>query len=1076
MRAGAAAWWTLLAVVTFLLVAVVPSTHTQAQSTLGAPGGLAATGGDGQVKLSWTANTEPTLAGYNVYRGTSLPVNASGTPVNGPTPVTTSAYTDTKVTNGTTYHYAVRAVDTAGNQSAPSSTASATPKAVAPKVDTRVNFQSETAPVPPGYLRDFGEAFGARTGASQGSDRSYGWVTPGTSTPLSLTANGRDRNRAGIDQRLDTIVHMQLKGSPNGAWELSVPDATYRVTVGVGDQPSGATYDSRHSINVEGSSVIDRFAGSAAREYEQATTTVRVSDGRLTIDAAGGSNTKINYVEVVTDDGAASQPALTGTAPRNGATGVRRDAGVVGTVSLPNVGGNVDPNTLTPQTVRLVRLTDGAQVPANVNTSGGGDVIVAQPKDLLSELTKYRFEVTPGVKDTTGAPFLPYASTFTTGTAGGADASSPAKFDKVDLPNAVGKSFTSVTMGPDGKLYAGTIEGEILRFPLNADGTTGTAEVIDSVQRANGAPRMLIGLTFDPASTASNPVLWVSHSTFAFNEAPDWGGKISRLSGANLERVQDYVVDLPRSYKDHLTNSIAFGPDGAMYVSQGSNTAMGAPDNAWGQRHEHLLNAAVLRIDPQAIAAPPLNVKTDEGGSYDPFASGAPVKIHATGIRNAYDLVWHSNGQLYAPANGSAAGGNAPGTPSPLTAACQNRVDDGAAGDYTGPPVPEISGVAATQDDFLFRVAKGGYYGHPNPKRCEWVMNGGDPTAGQDLAEVAEYPDGTQPDRNWRGAAFGFANNRSPNGAIEYKSNVFGGALKGKLLIARYSLADDIIALTPGGGSLDIVGAQTGITGFSGFTDPLDLVENTANGNLYVTEYGAQKITLLRPAADTMPPVAKPPVESFPLNASLGATAVPVRLDFSATDTAGSGVARYELEQSTNGGSYAPVTLPSATATNITRPLMPGAYRFRVRAQDAAGNWSPWAEGPSFSLGAHQENDAAVVYAGGPWTRAALSGAYGGSVAHASAPGASATFPFTGNEVSWVAPRGPERGVAEVWVDGAKAATVDLYSATDQPRKAVFRKTFASVGDHKIEVRVTGVRSAAATGTRIDVDAFVTLR
>jgi fibronectin type 3 domain-containing protein len=206
---------------------------------------------------------------------------------------------------------------------------------------------------------------------------------------------------------------------------------------------------------------------------------------------------------------------------------------------------------------------------------------------------------------------------------------------------------------------------------------------------------------------------------------------------------------------------------------------------------------------------------------------------------------------LYVPTNGSAAGGSTPATPATLPAACSRRVDSGPNGVYTGPQVPALSNVSTAQPDYLFRVQQGGYYGHPNASRCEWVLNGGNPTGNVDPAQVAQYPQGTQPDRNWRGPAYEFGLHYSPNGIIEYKSDVLGGALQGKLLVARYSAGDDIIVLTPGGQNLDIVEAQTGITGFTGFTDPLDLTENPANGHLYVTELGASKITLLRPIAGT---------------------------------------------------------------------------------------------------------------------------------------------------------------------------------------------------------------------------------
>jgi hypothetical protein len=169
---------------------------------------------------------------------------------------------------------------------------------------------------------------------------------------------------------------------------------------------------------------------------------------------------------------------------------------------------------------------------------------------------------------------------------------------------------------------------------------------------------------------------------------------------------------------------------------------------------------------------------------------------------------------------------------------------------YNGPVIPALTSVQQTQDDYLFRVVKGGYYGHPDSLRGEFVMNGGNPTSGIDNAEVPSYPVGTLPDANWRGSVFNFLNNASPDGAIEYKSNTFNGALKGKLLVARYSQHDDIITLTPGADN-NIASFIEGnsIPGFSGFVDPLDLTEDTRNGNIYVSEYGGDsgKITLLRP-------------------------------------------------------------------------------------------------------------------------------------------------------------------------------------------------------------------------------------
>jgi hypothetical protein len=84
------------------------------------PGG--ATASDRSIDLSWTPGSDADLAGYNVYRqdidskgaaaGTATRLNV--TPVVGP------AYRDQSAVAGRRYAYRVTAVDTAGNESAPS--------------------------------------------------------------------------------------------------------------------------------------------------------------------------------------------------------------------------------------------------------------------------------------------------------------------------------------------------------------------------------------------------------------------------------------------------------------------------------------------------------------------------------------------------------------------------------------------------------------------------------------------------------------------------------------------------------------------------------------------------------------------------------------------------------------------------------------------------------------------------------------------------------------------------------------------------------------------------------------------
>ena len=492
--------------------------------------------------------------------------------------------------------------------------------------------------------------------------------------------------------------------------------------------------------------------------------------------------------------------------------------------------GGIDPASINDSTVMLIRTADQKPVAASVKLAGE-QIIQLRPDQPLQRATNYTFCITGGVHHQSGAPVSPWASSFTT-----INQVDPSiEFEKVAQPNATGVAFTCLTIGPDGKLWAASDDGRFFIFPIESNGSLAKPRIIDSLQRANAGPRLVIGFCFDPASSPLHPIIWATNSAYTFNNAPDFSGKLTRLAGPDLEDVGDAIVNLPRSIRDHMTNQPSIGPDGAIYFPQGSNSSFGAPDEIWGMRAEHLLSATILRADRNRLTpGRPIDALThDAGGHYDPFAPDAPLSIYATGIRNAYDLCWHSNGQLYVPTNGSSAGGHTP----------------------AGPDAPPIRDISTAEDDWLFKVTPGKYCGHPNPLHGHFVLNGGNPTADYDFAETVQYPLGVKPDPDFVPAIYSFGKHVSANGIIEYQSSAFAGRLKHQLLICRYNVGSDIIAL-----ALDKNGNVTsdrfGILGLSNLINPLDLTEDARTGNLYISEYGAMRITLCRPVSK--PSLASP--------------------------------------------------------------------------------------------------------------------------------------------------------------------------------------------------------------------------
>ena len=87
---------------------------TEIITVLTTPTGLTAAGGNGLVELSWDANSEQYLAGYNLYRSTSS--GGDFTLVNDSL-LTVPKYIDNNVENYTEYYYAVAAYDIYSNES-----------------------------------------------------------------------------------------------------------------------------------------------------------------------------------------------------------------------------------------------------------------------------------------------------------------------------------------------------------------------------------------------------------------------------------------------------------------------------------------------------------------------------------------------------------------------------------------------------------------------------------------------------------------------------------------------------------------------------------------------------------------------------------------------------------------------------------------------------------------------------------------------------------------------------------------------------------------------------------------------
>ena len=383
-------------------------------------------------------------------------------------------------------------------------------------------------------------------------------------------------------------------------------------------------------------------------------------------------------------------------------------------------------------------------------------------------------------------------------------------FDRTSFPVTLP---TSMAWGPDNRLYVTEAFGKIHAFTLDAN----YQPIADQVITTMGS-RLALGITVDPLSTPSNVILWVSHSSPSFDDGQPNSSTVTRLSGTGFTDRVDVITGLPRAKANHGINSIHFGPDGKLYIAQGGNTGAGAPNtenSEFGTMEEQPLSAALLVADVR-------NASFDGSCHNSSDIFGPPpcdVVPYATGLRNAYDFVFHSNGSLYAPDNGLGVTGTFPPSPTPPCFGFGNTASWTQGGHNPG-----------QQPDILLRLQQGKYYGHPNPYRNECVFKDGG-------------FQGVPPLPNYQSPILVLGDHHSANGMIEYGSGAFCGSLQNELLIANYSVGDDITRVRLSADGTSVVSSASLV---GGFNDPLPLAQDPT-GTIFVGEFGGNKVTALRP-------------------------------------------------------------------------------------------------------------------------------------------------------------------------------------------------------------------------------------
>ena len=333
------------------------------------------------------------------------------------------------------------------------------------------------------------------------------------------------------------------------------------------------------------------------------------------------------------------------------------------------------------------------------------------------------------------------------------------------------------------RLYVLGATGTVYRYTVNSNGTLNPDGAYSKLPPPSGGIYTALGLAIQPGTSTTSPTVWLTTSITGganflegkANSSTVW--RITNIAGSGQTTAM--ITGLPRAYENHAINSIHFHPTTLeLYIAQGGNTGAGEANaevgSAFGTRPEQPLSAAWLRADVLGGWSPSQN-----GACATQVSDGPPpsvsktvpntcdVEVVATGLRNMYDFVFHSNGNVYGPDNGLGVNGTVPEDYQPDCRGYINPYSE----DYDPGP----------QADRLQLLQAGKYYGHPNPSRDECVFFNGNFQSGLHGTTVHPLPN-FEPAYQVLNTSGG-ASPRSLNSIIEYS----GGPWDGDMLITAFA-------------------------------------------------------------------------------------------------------------------------------------------------------------------------------------------------------------------------------------------------------------------------------------------------